>query len=73
MTTHPAPKGGDELLTACGGRLDDPALAPAAVFEGKTIYFCHAACLRAFEHDPQRFMAGEIDHPAEDDPILEVK
>jgi YHS domain-containing protein len=31
------------------------------------VYFCTRACLRAFESDPDRFMAGEIEHPADPD------
>jgi len=55
-----------ELVTACGGRLKDPANYPQAVYHGKRVYFCTTACLRAFEQDPDRFMAGEIEHPDDD-------
>ena len=55
--------------TACGGRLTDPANYPSAIYRGEQIYFCTWACLRAFERDPDRFMAGEVEHPiAENDP-----
>jgi YHS domain-containing protein len=56
------------LLTVCGGRMDDPQKYPASVFQGKNVYFCNEACLRAFQNDPHGFMAGEIEHPVEDDP-----
>jgi len=31
------------------------------------MYFCRRACRRVFEQDPDRFMAGEIPHPTEED------
>ena len=52
-----------ELLTACGGKIKDPQKFPSAVFHGERVYFCTQACLNAFESDPERFMAGEIEHP----------
>ncbi len=51
---------------ACGGKLSGPAQYPSAVYRGQRVYFCTYACLRAFESDPDRFMAGEIEHPAEE-------
>ena len=36
------------------------------MYRGERIYFCTRACLRAFERDPDPFMAGEIEHPEED-------
>lgn len=36
----------------------DPATAPArSEHEGRTIHFCAAGCKRAFDKDPQRFLA----------------
>ncbi|MBI4731785.1 MAG: hypothetical protein HY781_06600 [Chloroflexi bacterium] len=52
-----------ELLTACGGKMKDPERFPSAIFHGERVYFCTNACLSAFESDPERFMAGEIEHP----------
>jgi YHS domain-containing protein len=49
--------------TACGGTISDPENYPSALYQGERIYFCLPGCLEAFETDPQRFMAGEIDHP----------
>ena len=57
-----------EQLTACGGRMEDPSLYPYAFFHGQKVYFCHLGCLRAFESDPQAFMAGELEHPDPDTP-----
>ena len=56
-----------EFVTACGGRIHDPSRYPGAIYRGQVVYFCTRACLRAFEADPDRFMAGEIEHPAEED------
>lgn len=49
--------------TACGGKIKNPDQFPSALFKGERVYFCTPACLRAFEADPERFMAGEIEHP----------
>lgn len=36
----------------------DPATAPArSEHEGRVIHFCAAGCKRAFDKDPQRFLA----------------
>lgn len=53
--------------TACGGTLRDPSGYPSAEYQGKTVYFCTRACLRAFLQSPEAFMAGEIEHPLEDE------
>jgi YHS domain-containing protein len=57
----------DEVFAACGGRLDHPARYPSALHKGTLVYFCTKACLKAFENDPVRFMAGEIEHPADEE------
>lgn len=57
----------NEYKTACGGTLQDPENYPSAVYQGEKIYFCTRACLRVFEHDPDPFMAGEVEHPIEED------
>ncbi len=64
-TISPAPQTG---LTACGGTLPDTTGYPAATFRGRTVYFCTRACRRVFETDPERFMAGDIAHPLDEDP-----
>ncbi len=69
MTPPAAPDPEQGILTVCGGRIEDPDEFPSAVFQGEKIYFCHPACLRAFLQGPPRFMAGEIEHPPEDDPL----
>jgi len=40
-----------------------PESFPSASFHGERVYFCTPACLAVFESDPERFMAGEIEHP----------
>lgn len=57
----------EEGITACGGKLSDPTGYPSAIYRGKRVYFCLQACLRVFESDLDRFMAGEIEHPTEED------
>lgn len=53
--------------TACGGKLKDPSNYPSAVYRGERVYFSTRACLLAFEQAPGPFMAGEIEHPLEED------
>jgi YHS domain-containing protein len=54
-------------ITVCGGKVNDPEHFPSSVFQGERLYFCTQACLRAFESDPERFMAGEIEHPLDEE------
>ena len=53
--------------TACEGKLKDPTTYPSAMYRGERVYFCTRACLRVFEQDPDSFMAGEVEHPIEED------
>ena len=55
-----------QYKTACGGKLKDPANYPSAIYRGEQVYFCTWACLRAFERDPDPFMAGEVEHPIDE-------
>lgn len=57
----------EDVVTACGGKLTDTTGYPSAIYRGKRIYFCLRACLRVFESNPDRFMAGEIEHPVAED------
>ncbi|MCX6079553.1 MAG: YHS domain-containing protein [Chloroflexi bacterium] len=56
-----------EFKTACGGGIKDPSQYPSAEYRGERVYFCTAACLRTFEQAPDQFMAGEVEHPLDDD------
>jgi len=42
------------------------APAPACA-SGERVYFCTRACLRVFEQDPDPFIAGEIEHPIDEE------
>lgn len=55
------------LKTACGSEIRDQDQYPSALYRGEVVYFCTGACLRAFQGDPHRFIAGEIEHPADDE------
>lgn len=55
--------------TACDGILKDPTSYPTALYQGRTVHFCTRACRRVFQSDPDRFMAGEIEHPTHEDPL----
>lgn len=52
-----------EIETVCGGVIENPEDFPTAEYKGKKVYFCTLGCLRAFEKSPDRFIAGEIEHP----------
>jgi len=56
-----------EYKTACGGTIKDPMKYSSAEYHGETIYFCTRACLQVFKEDPDAFMAGEVEHPTEED------
>lgn len=53
-----------DYKTACTGKMKDPANHPSAIYRGEQICFCTWVCLRAFERDPDPFMAGEVEHPS---------
>lgn len=53
--------------SACGGTLKDPSAYPSAMFNGERVYFCNQACLKAFLRTPEAFMAGEVEHPLDDE------
>lgn len=57
--------------TVWGGTLREPSKYPSAMYGNETVYFCTRACLREFEKNPQGFIAGEIEHPLEDDDLEE--
>jgi len=61
-----APISAPETRTVCGGVITDPNDYPSALHRGQRVYFCLRACLRVFESHPDRFMAGEIEHPTEE-------
>ena len=54
------------IKSACGGELKDPSRYPSAMFNGELVYFCTAACLKAFQKSPEAFMAGEVEHPEDE-------
>lgn len=56
-----------EYITACGSKLKEPENYPSADYRGTKIYFCTRACLRVFQQNPDAFMAGELEHPLEED------
>ena len=56
-------------VTACGGKIKDTSSYPSAIYRGERVYFCTLACLRVFEQNPDPFMAGEIEHPLDEDDV----
>lgn len=57
----------NEAVTVCGGRIKDAIRYPSALYRDRRVYFCTHACLQAFEAAPDPFMAGDIEHPTEED------
>lgn len=55
------------LETVCGSAIQEPDKYPSSLYRGEVVYFCTGVCLRAFERDPDRFIAGEIEHPEDDE------
>ena len=66
-TSQPDPQG--SVRTACNGLLRNPTGYPTALYRDSGVYFCTLACRRVFAADPDRFMAGEIEHPTQEDPV----
>jgi len=56
-----------EIKTVCGGWIQDVSNFPDAEYQGKKVYFCTSACLKAFLSSPDAFMAGEVEHPLDDE------
>jgi YHS domain-containing protein len=65
--TEAAEPNKSEAVTACGGKIAGTDRYPSAIYRGQRVYFCTQACLRVFQTDPDRFMAGEIKHPTEEE------
>jgi YHS domain-containing protein len=56
-----------EYKTVCGGVIKDPENYPSAIYHGERLYFCTHACLRVFEQNPDPFLAGNVEHPLEEE------
>lgn len=56
-----------DLKTACGGNLREVGDHPSVEYRGRRVYFCRKACYRVYLSDPDRFMAGAIPHPLEEE------
>lgn len=41
----------------CGMEVDEKKAAATATYKGQTYYFCAQACKRAFEKDPEKYLA----------------
>ena len=42
----------------CGMDVDPHAAAATSEYLGTTIYFCSPGCKRAFDREPERYLAG---------------
>lgn len=61
---HHHPTEGEHLVTCpvCMMKLDPEDVGHTAEHEGRTFYFCNAACERAFKNDPPKFAARLAQH-----------
>ena len=41
----------------CGMEVDEKAPAATSEYEGKTYYFCAPGCKKAFDADPEKYVA----------------
>lgn len=46
----------------CGMQVDEGKAAATAAYQGKTYYFCAAACKTTFEKSPQKYASKEPAH-----------
>lgn len=53
--------------TVCGADIEPAADYPSEIYGGERVYFCNEACLQAFKLNPDAFIAGDFEHPSEDD------
>jgi YHS domain-containing protein len=56
-----------EMKTVCRADIDRATYYPSDLHRGERVYFCNEACLRAFQSQPDAFIAGDIEHPSEED------
>ncbi|MEK7849114.1 MAG: YHS domain-containing protein [Chloroflexota bacterium] len=42
----------------CGMKVDPKKAAASYEYKGQTYYFCAPGCKRAFEKEPERYLAG---------------
>ena len=43
----------------CKMEVEETKAAPASQYEGKEYYFCAVGCKKAFDEDPEKYLAGE--------------
>jgi len=46
----------------CGMEVDERAPAATSEYKGKTYYFCAPGCKKAFDADPEKYLAGSGAH-----------
>ena len=56
-----------EYKTVCGGVIKNPENYPSVIYHGERLYFCTRACLRVFEQNPDPFLAGNVEHPLDEE------
>lgn len=43
----------------CGMEVNEKEAAATSEYQGQTYYFCAAGCKRAFDRNPQQYVAGQ--------------
>ena len=46
------------LDPVCGMTIDTTDAAGSAQYAGQTYYFCNLSCKKAFDEDPEKYLAG---------------
>lgn len=53
-------KGGDRMAKdpVCGMEVDEKEAAGKSEYKGETYYFCAPGCKKAFDENPEKYLAG---------------
>ena len=46
----------------CGMDIDPASAAGTSEYKGQTYYFCSLGCKKAFDKEPEKYLAGEHAH-----------
>ena len=56
----------------CKMEVDRKAAAASSEYKGRTYYFCAPGCKKAFDADPDKYLAGSRNRPVGCSPPLRV-
>jgi len=55
----------------CGMEVDEETAEYKSEYKGKTYYFCAPGCRRAFEENPEKYIAKELEERENHNSLLE--